>query len=184
MKGANLFWMWESIIPQEICEYIIRSTPWEKKEEGMFQYKNGMKTDHCIRKTEIIFDRPLSIAECILRSHITVANQSANWNYSLTKVQSVQIGRYVEGGHYKYHTDADIPSNDKIVRKLSAVLFLSDPKDYEGGSFEFGVLENQIDKPTQGTIIVFPSYVKHRVTPVTSGERYTAVCWAMGPAFK
>jgi PKHD-type hydroxylase len=72
----------------------------------------------------------------------------------------------------------------KIFLSVSAVLFLSNPKDYEGGAFEFEDLQTQIDKPTQGSIIVFPSYVKHGVTPVTSGERYTAVCWAMGPAFK
>jgi PKHD-type hydroxylase len=180
----SLFWKWDSVIPKEICEHIIKNTPWEHKQEGSFNTKDGYTSDHCVRKTEVVFDTPLSITECILRSYITVANKSAKWNYALTDVQPIQIGRYVDGGHYNRHKDTELPNDEKIVRKISAILFLSNPKDYEGGAFEFEDLQTQIDKPTQGSIIVFPSYVKHGVTPVTSGERYTAVCWAMGPAFK
>ena len=180
----QLYWYWESIIPKEICECIIKNANWKNKQEGTFSSKNGYKQDHCIRKTEVAFDNPLSIAECILRSYITVANKSAQWNYALTDIERIQIGRYVDGGHYAYHKDTELPNNKKINRKLSAVLFLSNPKDYEGGIFDFEALEGQIDKMPQGSIIVFPSYVKHRVTPVTSGERYTAVAWAIGPAFK
>lgn len=181
-----LYWHWDSVISKELCEYIIKNTQWKNKEEGAFtsDSKKGYTQDHCIRKTEIVFDAPLSIAECILRSYITVANKSANWNYALTDIQRIQIGRYIDGGHYAYHKDTELPNNQKIVRKLSAVLFLSDTKDYEGGIFEFKELEGQIDKMPQGSIIVFPSYVEHRVTPVTSGERHTAVAWAIGPAFK
>ena len=181
---SPLYWGWQGIISKEICEYIINSTNWANKKEGTFNSEDGYKQDHYIRKTEIVFDTPLSIAECILRSHIAVANKSAQWNYVLTDIQRIQIGRYVDGGHYAYHKDTELPNNQKITRKLSAVLFLSDPKDYEGGVFEFEALEGKIDKMPQGSIIVFPSYVKHRVTPVTSGERYTAVAWVEGPAFK
>jgi PKHD-type hydroxylase len=179
-----LFWHWASVIPKELCEYIIKNANWTNKQEGSFHSKNGYKQDHCVRKTEIVFDPPLSLTECILRSYITVANKSTQWNYALTDIEKIQIGRYVDGGHYAYHKDTELPNNQKITRKLSAVLFLSDPKDYEGGVFEFEELEGQIDKMSQGSIIVFPSYVKHRVTPVTSGQRYTAVAWAVGPAFK
>jgi PKHD-type hydroxylase len=183
-NGPMLFWHWASVIPKEICEHIINSANWDSKKEGIFASDNGYKQDHYIRKTEIVFTEHLSLAECILRSYITVANKSAQWNYAITNIQKVQIGRYVDGGHYAYHKDTELPNNQKITRKLSAVLFLSDPKDYEGGVFEFKALEGQIDKMPQGSIIVFPSYVEHRVTPVTSGERYTAVAWALGPAFK
>jgi PKHD-type hydroxylase len=183
MQG-ELCWIWKSVISKEICEHIVKNTNWKDKQEGSFGSDKGYITNECIRKTEVVFDAPLSLAECVLRSYITVANKSANWNYALTDIQRIQIGRYVDGGHYKYHEDDELPNGKKIVRKLSAVLFLSDPKDYEGGLFEFQALENNMQKLPQGSIIVFPSYVKHRVTPVTSGERYTAVAWAIGPAFK
>jgi PKHD-type hydroxylase len=184
LNSPMLYWHWASVIPKEICEHIIKNANWKNKKNGRFTSKEGPKQDYCIRKTEIVFDDPLSLAECILRSYITVANKLAQWNYALTEVERIQISRYVDGGHYSYHKDTELPDNQKITRKLSAVLFLSEPKDYEGGIFEFQDLEGQFDKQTQGSIIVFPSYVKHRVTPVTSGERYTAVAWALGPAFK
>jgi PKHD-type hydroxylase len=184
-RGNALYWEWTSAIPKEICEYIIKTAKWENKKEGTFASQNdGFIQDACVRKTEVVFSEPLSLVECIIRSYIVTANKSTQWNYSITDIQNVQIGRYVDGGHYAYHKDEELPNNKKINRKLSAVLFLSDPNDYEGGVFEFEDLEGQIDKMPQGSIIVFPSYVKHRVTPVTSGERYTAVAWAVGPSFK
>jgi PKHD-type hydroxylase len=182
---SNLYWKWDSVIPKDICEHIIKNVNWEKKEIGsVLREDESFFHDENIRKTEIVFDPPLSLSECILRSYITVANKSAQWNYILTDIQRIQIGKYVVGGHYKYHKDAEFPSNKKIDRKLSAVLFLSDPNDYEGGLFEIEELNNQIDKPTQGSIIVFPSCIRHRVTPIIKGERYSAVAWAEGPALK
>lgn len=77
-----------------------------------------------------------------------------------------------------------MPSDKKTIRKLSGVLFLSNPESYEGGNFEMEDFEMPFKKAPQGSIIIFPSYLTHRVTPVLSGERYTAVCWATGPAFK
>jgi len=53
---------------------------------------------------------------------------------------------------------------------------------FQGGDFQFhkGYLNNNIIKPTQGTIIMFPSWILHRVTPVTKGTRYSLVSWFLG----
>ena len=71
---------------------------------------------------------------------------------------------------------------------------LSDSKDYEGGELEFydenplkSFEENIIKCPeikNQGSIVVFPSYIYHRVTPVTKGRRISLVMWSLGPNFK
>jgi PKHD-type hydroxylase len=180
----NLYWLWESAVSKEICEYILKNTNWKHKENGRVGTSELHEYIPKVRVTEIVFDHPLSLVGCILRSYITSANKQAKWNYAITDIQSIQIGRYVDGGHYSYHKDAELPGGEKITRKLSAVLFLSDPNDYEGGLFEFKALENNMQKFPQGSIIVFPSYVEHRVTPVISGERHTAVCWSLGPSFK
>ena len=84
--------------------------------------------------------------------------------------------------HYKWHYD----SGGAQVRKLSLSIQLSDPKDYEGCELEFIESENgnkDLLKP-QGTIILFPSYLAHRVTSLTSGTRYSLVSWIGGPNFK
>ena len=112
-----------------------------------------------------------------------MANDMAGWNFDVKFPQECQIGKYENGGHYNWHIDAFPPDEKNMQRKLSAVLLLNDPSEYEGGELEFeGMPEFKLEG--KGSIVVFPSLIRHRVTPVTSGTRYSATCWALGPAFK
>ena len=80
------------------------------------------------------------------------------------------------------------------MRKLSVTVSLSNPEDYEGGLLEFDLRNideintNNIIKCKEilpkGSIVVFPSYTWHRVSPVTSGTRLSLVQWNLGPGFK
>jgi PKHD-type hydroxylase len=71
------------------------------------------------------------------------------------------------------------------LRKISLVVQMSDPEDYEGGSLELNT-GGPIVEPTKtkGSVIIFPSYLLHRVTPVTSGLRKSLVLWAGGSSLK
>ena len=84
--------------------------------------------------------------------------------------------------------------NDMCVktqsRKLSIVVQLNDPSEYEGGGLELE-FDDKPSEPTiinvitgQGDIVVFPSIIKHRAVEVTKGTRYSATGWAIGPKFK
>ena len=65
------------------------------------------------------------------------------------------------------------------------VIQLSDPKDYEGGIFEFeDTLPKLENFQTRGSVLVFPSYLRHRVTKITKGERKSLVNWLEGPRWK
>lgn len=89
-------------------------------------------------------------------------------------------------GHYDWHMDMGHYSRSNIPnRKLSLVLQLSDPSEYEGGFLELMVGGNvvQIEKK-KGLLAAFPSYIIHRVTPVTKGIRKTIVAWITGPNFR
>ena len=123
----------------------------------------------------------MSVVGCIANSYIKTANLSAGWNYNLTNTEEIQLGKYYNGGFYGWHNDSNIISENP--RKLSFTLLLNDSSEFKGGKLEF---KNEKEQPTleQGTIIVFPSFIEHRVTPVTSGERYSAVTWMHGPNFK
>jgi PKHD-type hydroxylase len=87
-------------------------------------------------------------------------------------------------GHYDWHVDMGNSSNSS-PRKLSLVMQLSDPDEYEGGELQ---LMSSADPMTiekkKGFIVVFPSYMLHKVTPVTSGTRKSLVIWIAGPPFK
>jgi PKHD-type hydroxylase len=85
--------------------------------------------------------------------------------------------------HYTWHVDAG--AGTQAPRKLSFVLQLSEPEDYEGGDLELFTESTPVQvTKKRGLIAAFPSYTLHRVTPVTSGIRKTIVVWTCGPAFK
>ena len=84
--------------------------------------------------------------------------------------------------HYTWHIDM---GDNSAPRKISMVLQLSDPSEYEGGELQvFDKAEPETVNKQKGLIAVFPSYALHRVTPVTKGVRYSLVVWTCGPAFK
>jgi PKHD-type hydroxylase len=58
------------------------------------------------------------------------------------------------------------------------VCLLNNPLEFEGGEFQFGFSEKL--KLEQGTIIAFPSFLQHKVHPVTKGTRISAVSWIVG----
>ena len=58
--------------------------------------------------------------------------------------------------------------------------------NFEGGDFEM-VGEGErggVPRLEEGSVIVFPSFIEHRVTPVTKGIRYSLVAWFVGQPFK
>ena len=78
------------------------------------------------------------------------------------------------------------------VRKLSMTINLTTPDQYKGGNLKFdfgphagrGRFKTCQEIRPQGSIIVFPSFIHHQVTPVTSGTRYSLVLWSLGKPFK
>ena len=87
-----------------------------------------------------------------------------------------------EGGHYDWHVDQGKLQNQ---RKLSFSVQLSDPSQYEGGELQvFGSNDISTAPKERGTLIAFPSYVLHRVAPVTAGTRKSIVAWTSGPKFR
>lgn len=91
-----------------------------------------------------------------------------------------------DAGEYKWHHDVDWTSSKPNHRKLSMVIQLSDPESYVGGDFMFNEVEipKKDDLRKRGTVLVFPSYLQHCVTPVTEGTRYSLVSWLSGPRWR
>ena len=87
-----------------------------------------------------------------------------------------------EGGHYGWHVDH---GPCEVQRKLSISVQLSDSASYEGCDLQFLVGQQPVFAPRdRGAIIAFPSYVLHRVTPITRGVRKALVAWVTGPNFR
>jgi PKHD-type hydroxylase len=101
--------------------------------------------------------------------------------------EHIQLTNYdsAEQGMYGWHVDMG-PNPASPCRKLSLVLQLSDPVEYEGGVLEIQPHGKDIIKmrKQRGLVVVFPSWTLHQVTPVTQGSRQSLVAWITGPAFK
>jgi PKHD-type hydroxylase len=136
-----------------------------------------------------------------IQPFIHQANKLANWNFDWDFSESCQFTKYKLNQFYDWHADAwegsyankDNPDTFGKIRKLSVTCSLSAPEDYEGGELEFDFRNTDPDKPAirkcaeikpRGSIVVFPSFVWHRVKPVTKGTRYSLVIWNLGYPYK
>ena len=118
-----------------------------------------------------------------------------NYGYILKHVENFQFAEYTSQtkGFYAKHVDVKdryLLENFLEIRKLSFSIQLSDPDEYEGGELRFytgkksmytGKDEYDVARKEKGTIIFFPSFILHEVTPVTKGTRYSLVSWVQGP---
>jgi PKHD-type hydroxylase len=122
-------------------------------------------------KTSWVFDR---IADLAIKA------TSEMWNFDIWDFQDdlQYTSYYGNGGHYDWH--ADIGAGISI-RKLSIVLQLSNSDEYEGGDLQMNTGGSILNIPREkGLICFFPSFVLHRVTPLSSGLRRSLVTWLCG----
>jgi PKHD-type hydroxylase len=119
-----------------------------------------------------------------IEEKILIANREGfgfNLQPSFTEIQFTEY-HGESNDHYDWHEDNSAVMKKPFDRKLSFVLQLSDPKDYDGGGFELHGDELPPAAFTkQGDALLFRSGLKHRVTPVTRGTRYSLVTWVHGP---
>ena len=139
-----------------------------------------------------------------IHPYVHQANQNAGWNFEWERSEACQFTKYKLRQYYDWHCDGwdkpynkpDTPEHGKI-RKLSMTCQLTDGSEYKGGELEFDFrnydphMRDESKHRIQckeilpkGSIIVFPSFVWHRVKPVTSGTRYSLVVWHLGRPFK
>jgi len=125
-----------------------------------------------------------------LSGMISTANDTL-WNFDLTHIpEQIQYTEYyaTEKGHYTWHQDIGPGMLSK--RKISITVQLSGPEEYEGGDLELftggNYEENSFIRAHKGTgtVFIFPSYLLHRVTPVTKGVRRSFVLWVGGSPYR
>jgi len=196
---TNHYWYVPKALSPQQCDEIQHAAATTETVEG---FHFGHEEGHRSSQISWIYNDTINELIC---AWIRQANIEAGWNYDLEISEAVQYTRYLEGGQYEWHIDGNqdhhaarklvpsaqspIPLNitpfpkfQGTVRKLSASVNLSNREDYNGGDLEircYDQLHIFNDAP-RGSMIIFPSYLEHRVTPVTSGERHAAVLWYNG----
>jgi PKHD-type hydroxylase len=210
MNLVNHYWYFQSVIPQRICDDIVKYGKQLKDQmavTGGYDHKKiNQKQITDLKKkrnSNIVWMSDQWIYNEI-RPYINGANNNAGWNFQWDWSEACQFTKYEKGQYYDWHCDSwdkpyfnqnnpQDPTNGKI-RKLSVTVSLSDPKDYKGGELEFDFRNLDPDKKPnikkcqevlpKGSLVVFPSHVWHRVCPVKKGSRYSLVIWNLGWPFK
>jgi PKHD-type hydroxylase len=110
--------------------------------------------------------------------------QSLNRRYNFRLggfTEPLHLITYEPGGHFEWHSD--LAEGLTSTRKISISIQLSEAHEYAGGDFEFCPHGEIAEFRGIGNALAFPSYLPHRVSPVTSGRRHAMVAWIHGDAF-
>ena len=210
MNLSNYFWYFKSALTPRFCDEVIkhalgkketmaRTGGFEKKELSKEEIKNIQRK----RRSDLVwFNEPWIYKE--IHPFVHEANRRAGWNFEWDFSEDCQFTKYKEGQYYDWHCDSwdkiydqpKTPAHGKI-RKLSMTCQLTDGSEYSGGELEFDFRQYEpphrdeskhLRKATEilpkGSIIVFPSFLWHRVKPITRGVRYSLVVWHLGYPFK
>lgn len=110
------------------------------------------------------------------------------FGFDIDFIPGIQFTEYDASyeGKFDWHIDNVIRREAVYNRKLSMTIQLSPSTSYEGGNLLFrGKAELPVEETRpRGTVIVFPSFLEHCVTPVTQGTRLSLVAWIEGPNFR
>lgn len=198
MNLKNNYFILEEAVTNRFCDHVIEygkylkeqvATTWGYNPDTLSDYdrKELEKT----RKSKITWMSDNWMYRQI-QPVIHEVNALAGWNFQWSMTESFQFTKY-EGNqkqHYDWHTDSGDADDNGLTRKISASLILANDDEYEGGDFQICIPNPNQNKiiniklKQKGTMIFFPSFVWHRVVPVTKGTRYSLVCWSKGNLFK
>ena len=187
---SSLIW-YESAIPIDDCNNIINFCSSLQKQDGLIKSptskSSSAKSVAIQRKAKIAW---LPQDDSVKPVYNLLGNIAVQANEQLYRFridgfsEKIQYSEYPEGGgHYDWHIDIG-KGHPLDGRKLSMVVQLSDPSEYDGGDLLLKISKNENVAPkAKGTVIVFPSYMMHKVTPVTRGCRKSLAVWLAGPPF-
>ena len=207
MTLINSYYYFKSALTHKFCDEVIEHALRQKETLGVTGGYEDKKLDNKqlkklkeLRHSDLVWLNDNWIYKEI-QPYVRLANTMAGWNFEWDTSESIQFTKYKHNQFYDWHCDSwDKPYNKPNeplehgkIRKLSMTCQLTDGSEYTGGELEFDFRnknpkENTIQQCKEilpkGSVIVFPSFVWHRVKPVTSGTRYSLVLWNLGRPFK
>lgn len=186
----NLWEVWTGVLTPGQCTQITGRCKAYKMTDATIGFENGNREDTNYRSSSIAWLDPFGadkdIADLIM-SYVRRSNRS-NFGFDITTMNEIQYTEYYgrNNGKYDWHNDVYFQNEEPYDRKLSVSIQLSDPSEYAGGQFEFFNMQSPSREQwsPQGSILIFPSFYEHRVTPVGTGTRRALVSWIEGPKWR
>ena len=210
MNLSNYYWYFKSALTPKFCDDVIKhglNNPENLARIGGYGdkelSKDQIKDMKRKRNSDITWLNDTWIYKEI-HPYIHKANKLAGWNFEWDRSESCQFTKYKHNQYYDWHCDSQKKVYNKPntlehgkIRKLSVTCQLTDGSEYTGGELEFDFrnydphmreetkhLVKAKEILSKGSIIVFPSFLWHRVKPVIKGTRYSLVLWNLGYPFK
>jgi PKHD-type hydroxylase len=180
LDKINTYAYWEKAFTKEECEKIIKIA----KDKGLNKGTTIGKSD--ARLSQICWLYSCDDLQWVFRR---ITDIVLNLNDRFFKFDIFGLNEGLQFTNYKApsdkygkHTDRTL---DNVIRKLSLSIQLTNPKNYKGGElYLYEEDKGILMKKEQGTLVLFPSFILHEVTPVTKGERNSLVSWVTGKQFK
>ena len=178
---TNYYWFENGFSSEEVDKILDLSKNYE------FEQATTISGDpKSIRNSTIKWMNPSEETSWVYDRLMGCVKEANNvWQFNLYSIlDDIQYTEYRGGGgHYNWHVD--IGPGAISHRKVSVVVQLSDSSEYTGGVLEVSTGTNSLKVSNKkGAVILFPSFLQHRVTPVASGLRKSLVLWAGGEHFK
>ena len=174
---TQYYWFENGFSKEEIEQIVKKSAQYTSKDGTIIGNQKEVETT--IRKSKIKWLPNNSEWTWVYDKLAAMAVEANNtlWKFDLhTIIDDIQFTEYeAGGGHYDWHVD--IGPSTISHRKISIVVQLADPDDYEGG--DFVLWDDCKVELGEGDILIFPSLFlfPHRVDEVTKNIRYSGVCW-------
>ena len=185
------FVIWRGGYTLEECDMIIQEGELAEFQKAGLGYGDNSRIDLDARDSDIVWIEPKPEAHWIFdrMNQICSRINFDKFGIQLDRFDGFQYSKYNVDGHFEWHSDVvPEPPNNKLFRKLTFILMLSDEEDYEGGElaiYNGGDFDNSNKfKIKKGDIIAMYSFTPHKVFPVIKGTRLTLVTWALGEKFK
>jgi len=176
----------QPLFTPEQCKLIIEAGRAQPQEQGQVGGGSGGTVDTKTRTSHISWI-PFSKMPEMYKKIEQVMLQTNNNHFGFEGMRLTEPAQYTEyptGGFYDWHIDSDVNcQHEPPVRKISMTCLLSPESEFEGGGLEL-MSEGKIARPKQGQAIFFASFVRHRVVPISKGNRKSLVMWFGGPSFK
>jgi PKHD-type hydroxylase len=207
MNFRNYYYYFQNALTPKFCDEVIEYGKLQQEQIALTGNQLGKKLNKKTIK-DLKKERNSNIAWLNdrwiykeIQPFIHEANKLAGWNFDWDFSESCQFTKYKLNQFYNWHCDSfeepyNMPDDLNLhgkIRKLSVTCSLSPPEDYKGGELEFDFRNKKTNIKNvkkckeilpRGSVVVFPSFLWHRVKPVTKGVRYSLVIWNLGYPYK
>ena len=181
--------MWSGALPGPYCDYLVDRLSKYPERPATIGFADGFREEPAFRSSVIRWLDPFGADDDItgrIMQYVRNANRSV-FGFDITSLNEIQFTEYhaEANGHYDWHQDVWLENPAPYDRKLSVSIQLSKPEDYDGGLLEFqNSPQPDASFLAQGSVIIFPSFLTHRVMPVTRGIRRSLVTWIEGSKWR